>query len=75
MLAEDRSHKLKNQQNFSGAKSGCLTDYELNDSLPQGMVSSTDIDSNFIVLDEFDIVSKVRSSGQELRRRLYNRQL
>ena len=55
MSAEEKLAQIKEQLTILGKEKGYLTYDELNDSLPENIVSSTDIDNVFIMLDDTDI--------------------
>jgi len=55
MSAEGKLAQVKDQLIIIGKEKGYLTYDELNDSLPEDIVSSTDIDNVFIMLDGMDI--------------------
>jgi RNA polymerase primary sigma factor len=55
MTAEGKLAQVKDQLIVMGKEKGYLTYDDLNDSLPEDIVSSTDIDNVFIMLDGMDI--------------------
>ena len=64
MLVEDKIAQVKDRTAFSGTERDCLTDDELNDSLPEDTVTSRDIDNVFIMLDDIDI-NGIQPEGEE----------
>jgi len=64
MLVEDKIAQVKDRTAFSGTERDCLTDDELNGSLPEDIVSSRDIDNVFIMLDDIDI-NGIQPEGEE----------
>ncbi|MGA1795151.1 MAG: RNA polymerase sigma factor region1.1 domain-containing protein, partial [bacterium] len=55
MSSEGKLAQVKDQLIIMGKEKGYLTYDELNDSLPEDFVSSTDLDNVFIMLDGMDI--------------------
>jgi RNA polymerase primary sigma factor len=55
MSAEEKWSQVKDRLTILGKEKGCLTYDELNDALPEDIVSSIDIENVFIMLDDMNI--------------------